>query len=187
VLPFLFISGLVGLLFRELIFTISAAIVASLVVAVTLVPRSPRAAARRALARDADGAGAFVAGAQRIYLPGGGTLKAPWLVVARRPLSCSAASPCNSRSSPASRRSCRPWTTAACRCRWSPTRARSLDEMDRTVQLERLAHAQGDVDGVSVIAGGSIFGRSAARAPEPQHAEHRAVPVSARAMSIEPG
>ncbi len=38
VLPFLFVSGLVGLLFRELIFTISAAIVASLLVAVSLVP-----------------------------------------------------------------------------------------------------------------------------------------------------
>jgi CzcA family heavy metal efflux pump len=38
VLPFLFISGLVGLLFRELIFTISAAILSSMVVALTLVP-----------------------------------------------------------------------------------------------------------------------------------------------------
>ncbi len=38
VLPFLFIGGLIGLLFRELIFTISAAIVASMVVALTLVP-----------------------------------------------------------------------------------------------------------------------------------------------------
>ncbi|MCW8972898.1 MAG: efflux RND transporter permease subunit [Gammaproteobacteria bacterium] len=38
VLPFLFISGLVGLLFRELIFTISAAIIASMLVALTLVP-----------------------------------------------------------------------------------------------------------------------------------------------------
>ncbi|MBD3670309.1 MAG: efflux RND transporter permease subunit, partial [Gammaproteobacteria bacterium] len=38
VLPFLFISGLIGLLFRELIFTISAAILASLLVAITLVP-----------------------------------------------------------------------------------------------------------------------------------------------------
>jgi multidrug efflux pump subunit AcrB len=38
VLPFLFIGGLVGLLFRELIFTISAAILVSLVVALTLVP-----------------------------------------------------------------------------------------------------------------------------------------------------
>ena len=38
VLPFLFIGGLIGLLFRELIFTISAAIVASMLVSLTLVP-----------------------------------------------------------------------------------------------------------------------------------------------------
>ena len=38
VLPFLFIGGLIGLLFQELIFTISAAIVASMIVALTLVP-----------------------------------------------------------------------------------------------------------------------------------------------------
>ncbi len=38
VLPFLFITGMVGLLFRELIFTISAAIIASMLVALTLVP-----------------------------------------------------------------------------------------------------------------------------------------------------
>ncbi|UCE90442.1 MAG: efflux RND transporter permease subunit, partial [Pseudomonadota bacterium] len=38
VLPFLFVTGLVGLLFRELIYTLSAAIVGSLLVALTLVP-----------------------------------------------------------------------------------------------------------------------------------------------------
>ncbi len=38
VLPFLFIGGLAGLLFRELIVTISAAIAASMIVALTLVP-----------------------------------------------------------------------------------------------------------------------------------------------------
>ena len=38
ILPFLFIGGLVGLLFSELIFTLSAAILASLLVALTLVP-----------------------------------------------------------------------------------------------------------------------------------------------------
>ena len=38
ILPFLFIGGLVGLLFRELVLTLSAAVLASLVVAVTLVP-----------------------------------------------------------------------------------------------------------------------------------------------------
>lgn len=38
ILPFLFISGLAGLLFSELIFTLTAAIIASLIVAITLVP-----------------------------------------------------------------------------------------------------------------------------------------------------
>ncbi|WP_456403978.1 efflux RND transporter permease subunit [Thiolapillus sp.] len=38
VLPFLFIGGLIGLLFQELIITISAAIMASMIVALTLVP-----------------------------------------------------------------------------------------------------------------------------------------------------
>ena len=38
ILPFLFISGLIGLLFKELIFTLSFAIVSSLFVALTLVP-----------------------------------------------------------------------------------------------------------------------------------------------------
>ncbi len=38
VLPFLFIGGLTGLLFRELIYTISAAILSSMVIALTLVP-----------------------------------------------------------------------------------------------------------------------------------------------------
>ncbi len=38
ILPFLFIGGLIGLLFNELIFTLSAAILSSLLVAMTLVP-----------------------------------------------------------------------------------------------------------------------------------------------------
>jgi len=38
VLPFLFIGGLIGLIFSELIITLSAAIIASLIVALTLIP-----------------------------------------------------------------------------------------------------------------------------------------------------
>ncbi len=38
VIPFLFIGGLIGLLFSELIITLSAAIIASLIVALTLIP-----------------------------------------------------------------------------------------------------------------------------------------------------
>jgi multidrug efflux pump subunit AcrB len=63
VLPFLFIGGLIGLLFRELIFTISAAIIASMLVALTLVPalagRVPvrqDGAARRAVNRGIEAA-----------------------------------------------------------------------------------------------------------------------------------
>ncbi len=48
VLPFLFIGGLIGLLFQELIITISAAILASMVVSLTLVPAlAARIPARR--------------------------------------------------------------------------------------------------------------------------------------------
>ncbi len=67
VLPFLFVSGLVGLLFRELIFTISAAIVAAMLVALTLVPAlAGRIPARRPglLRRLVDGA---MGGLQRAY------------------------------------------------------------------------------------------------------------------------
>lgn len=38
ILPFLFVSGLIGLLFSELIFTLTAAMVAALVVSITVVP-----------------------------------------------------------------------------------------------------------------------------------------------------
>ena len=38
ILPFLFVGGLVGLLFRELIFTVAAAVFAAMLVALTLVP-----------------------------------------------------------------------------------------------------------------------------------------------------
>jgi CzcA family heavy metal efflux pump len=38
IIPFLFISGLIGLLFKELIFTVTAAMVAAMLVALTLVP-----------------------------------------------------------------------------------------------------------------------------------------------------
>ncbi|MCW8933464.1 MAG: efflux RND transporter permease subunit [Gammaproteobacteria bacterium] len=55
VLPFLFIGGLIGLLFSELIITLSAAIIASLVVALTLIPalgamtRSPAQSSKKSL------------------------------------------------------------------------------------------------------------------------------------------
>ena len=82
VLPFLFISGLVGLLFRELIFTISAAILASMLVALTLVP----ALAGRVPARHEGGlrrgVNRAITATQDLYAKAlRFLLKAPWLIV----------------------------------------------------------------------------------------------------------
>jgi CzcA family heavy metal efflux pump len=83
VLPFLFITGLVGLLFRELIFTISAAIVASMLAALSLVPalagRIP--ASREGLLRR--GVNWIIRGLQNGYAGLlGWLLKVHWLVIA---------------------------------------------------------------------------------------------------------
>ena len=48
ILPFLFIGGLIGLLFNELIYTLYAAMITSLLVALTVVPASSRLAAHYA-------------------------------------------------------------------------------------------------------------------------------------------
>ena len=78
VLPFLFISGLVGLLFRELIFTISAAILASMVVALTLVPALAVRVHSIQLSRIRQGIDALIEGLQQRYARLiGGLLKRP--------------------------------------------------------------------------------------------------------------
>ena len=82
VLPFLFITGVVGLLFRELIFTISAAIVASMLVALTLIPalagRIP--ANREGIMRRAVNRGLEVVAEGYAFVLRW-LLKVPWLVV----------------------------------------------------------------------------------------------------------
>ena len=83
VLPFLFIGGLVGLLFRELIFTISAAIVASMLVALALVPALAsriRTSGRSALRRAVDLAVERMGNGYARLL--GWSLKAPWMMIA---------------------------------------------------------------------------------------------------------
>jgi len=82
VLPFLFIGGLVGLLFRELIITISAAIIASLIVALTLVP----ALGARVHDRGRNSLQAFMDSLMRFLQNGyekiiGFLLRLPWLPI----------------------------------------------------------------------------------------------------------
>ncbi|PKO30106.1 MAG: AcrB/AcrD/AcrF family protein [Betaproteobacteria bacterium HGW-Betaproteobacteria-7] len=186
VLPFLFISGLVGLLFRELIFTITAAIVASLVVALTLVPALAARGRPPTPSRVTRMARGFVAGAQRVYLPTlTATLKKPWLAVAVATLLLAGFG----------------WLfmQGAGKQEFLPTMddgrvqvqiltdpGGSLEEMDRTVRrLERIALDQGDVAGLSVVAGGSIFGRSQRERPNRATLSIELLPLAQRARGIE--
>jgi CzcA family heavy metal efflux pump len=186
VLPFLFISGLVGLLFRELIFTITASIVASLVVAVTLVPALAARGRPPAPSMVTRAVRAFVAGAQRIYVPlVERILRAPVLVAVLAFVLLAGFSAL--------------FVALTGKQEFLPTmddgRVRayvftdpggSLDEMDRTVRLlERLALAQGDVSGISVIAGGSIFGRTQRERPNRSTLDVQLVPVAQRSRSVE--
>jgi CzcA family heavy metal efflux pump len=186
VLPFLFISGLIGLLFRELIFTISAAIVASLVVAVTLVP----ALAARGMPSRSSGltrvAQGLIGWAQRGYVPLlARSLRSPGLVALGAFALLAAFATL--------------FVLQSGRQEFLPTMddgrisvrvltdpGTSLEEMDRTVwRLERIARDQGDVEGISVIAGGSIFGRSQRERPNRSTLAIQLVPVTARQRGVE--
>jgi len=186
VLPFLFISGLVGLLFRELIFTITASIVASLVVAVTLVPALAARGRPVAPSVVTRAVRAFVAGAQRVYVPlVARILRAPALVAIA---AFALLAGCGTL-----------FLSLTGKQAFLPTmddgRVRayvftdpggSLAEMDRTVRvLERLARAEGDVAGISVIAGGSIFGRTQRERPNRSTLDIQLVPVAQRSRSVE--
>ncbi len=159
VLPFLFIGGLVGLLFRELIFTISAAIVASLIVALTLVPalagRIP--AAREGLLRRA--VNRMIAGLQNGYVwIVGWILKAAWLVPIGFTLMLLLIWP---------------WLTqerevflpnmdeGRIQISLTADRGINLQGMDQVVhQLEEMISAQPEVETVFTQVGGFVFGRS---------------------------
>ncbi|KRT53636.1 Multidrug efflux pump subunit AcrB [endosymbiont of Ridgeia piscesae] len=159
VLPFLFIGGLVGLLFRELIFTISAAIVASLMVALTLVPAlAGRIPARReALLRR--GVNRFFEGLQAGY----GwlvrqLLRVPWLLPLLFIAALALIWPLLSQG----RQVFLPNMDEG-RIYVSVTADRgiNLPNMDRIVRrLETLFSEQPEVETIFTQSGGSVFGRS---------------------------
>jgi CzcA family heavy metal efflux pump len=186
VLPFLFISGLVGLLFRELIFTITASIVASLVVAVTLVPALAARGRPAAPSIVTRAVRAFVAGAQRIYVPlVARILRAPALV-ALAAFVLLAGFGFLFLSLTGKQAFLPTMDDGRVRAYVFTDPGGSLAEMDRTVRLlERLARVQGDVAGISVIAGGSIFGRTQRERPNRSTLDIQLVPVAERARSVE--
>jgi len=186
VLPFLFVSGLVGLLFRELIFTISAAIAASLVVAVTLVPalaaRSRQTRPAR-LARHVDG---LVVRLQKAYVPVlERALRAPWAVVALA-LALLVVAGYLFHGLSARQAFLPPMDDGRVQVRILTDPGTSIDEMDRIVhRVEALIREQGEVEGVSVVAGGLIFGRSQREQPNRSSISVQLLPVGERARGVD--
>lgn len=183
VLPFLFISGLTGLLFRELIFTISAATVASLIVAVTLVPslaarRAPSGKGRMRAAIDGmmqrlQGAYAWLLGK---VLAGGAVV----VTVMLAGLLAVAAFVFWS-----GQQEYLP-TLDDGRITASVTMdpGVSLDEMDRTVKrLEQMAWTQGNVESIFTLVGGRVFGRTQRETPNESLLTIQLVALSERPLS----
>lgn len=186
VVPFLFVSGLVGLLFRELIFTISAAIVASLVVAVTLVPtlaargRATRpSAVTRAVQR-------LVGALQALYLPLVRlSLRAPLAVVALA-LALLAGFGTLFLQLAGKQAFLPTMDDGRVQVQLLADPGGSLEDMDAIVQrIEAIAREVGEVEGISVVAGGSVFGRTQRERPGRSSLSIQLVPVAVRTRSVE--
>ncbi|MBK1644310.1 acriflavin resistance protein [Thiocapsa imhoffii] len=159
VLPFLFVGGLVGLLFQELIFTISAAILASMLVALTLVPAlagrvtatqegSVRRGVDRAMTALQEGYTWALARLLRIRwlvlaaFIGGLLWAGPWLINAKQEFL------------PA-------FDEGDVRINLTADEGIALDDMDAlTRRIEALVAAQPEVQAIFTTVGGFVFGRS---------------------------
>ena len=183
VIPFLFVGGLIGLLFRELIFTISAAIIGSLLVALTLVP---------SLAARMGGTGSgrlhrlideAMRRLQRFYR---NALSAALLhykpvigvaVLVLVAVTYFAVDPRKQEFLPA-------MDDGRVRVSVVTDAGVSLDEMDRSVRrVEGIIREQGDVEGVFTLTGGWIFGRTERQTANRSSIYVQLVPLSERRRS----
>ncbi len=185
VLPFLFIGGLVGLLFRELIITISAAIVASMVVALTLIP----AWAARVRGHDVNivsrTLGRGVRWLQQHYSDGLGWLLRRWpaqLLVVVALLGALLFSLDTFRDARQTFLPSIDTGEVMMIVRSNP--GISLAEMDREVRrIEALLQQQPEVESVFSFVGGSIFGRTERETSNRSMITIQLVPRSQREMN----
>lgn len=182
VLPFLFIGGLVGLLFRELIVTISAAIVASLAVALTVVPalgaRVPATEPGR-LRRAID---AGMTAVQDTYSAAvRRSLQVPWLV----PVPLVVALALAILAFDTEKQVFLPdMDDGRASARMVADAGISLEEMDRAVtQLEALFRDQPEVVIAFTQVGGFVFGRSQYEQSNRARIQLQLVPASERDVS----
>lgn len=188
VLPFLFIGGLIGLLFRELIFTISAAIVASMLVALTLVPSLAAHTATQQRSKLRDIIDQFVNTLRNYYsqlltsILSSRTLKIFVLLSLFVALAISISILANPEKSIFLPK----FDDGKLRVSINADPGISLSEMDIAVQgIEALLHEQPEVTGVFSIVGGRIFGRSQYEASNTSTLTVQLVPVNQRELDSE--
>lgn len=162
VLPFLFIGGLVGLLFRELIFTISAAIVASMLVALTLVPTWAVRVKRQATNRASKLINHFVSSLQERYSDLLGKLIArPILQLSVVAVLLTTLLLSSMIFGGAKQVFLPDMDTGEISISISADPGISLEEMDSNVRrIEKLLRSKAEVQSVYSLVGGFIFGRT---------------------------
>lgn len=188
VLPFLFIGGLIGLLFQELIFTISAAIIASLLVALTLVPALAAHTSSNRSSAVREKIDAFVELLRRRYVHGlGAILNNHGLRVSVISLLLIALLFSIFTVFATNKNIFLPkFDDGKLRVSVSADPGISLTEMDVAVQkIEKLLRAQPEVNGVFSIVGGFIFGRSEYESSNKSTLTVQLVPRTDRELSSE--
>jgi len=182
VLPFLFIGGLIGLLFKELIFTISAAIVASMVIALTLVP----ALAAKVKTNNNNYLPSLIDNLMR-RLQGHYSrlvtvvLKFPWVL----PVIFSIGLVFTVPNFLTGKQIFLPkLDNGHITLRISADPGITLDEMDNSARIiETILHSQPETATVFTLAGGSIFGRSEREIPNSTTMTVQLIPLSERKIS----
>ncbi len=188
IVPFLFVGGFLGLLFRELIFTISSAIVASMLVALTLVPalgaalkpgggKPPRPAAGR-LMTDAQ------AGITRLvgWLMNHGPAKL-FLVLA---LTLSMVFSLFSLGSTRKQNVLPVLDTGVVSVRIKTDPGTTLAETDKVVRsIEQTIQTLPDVKNIFTISGGYVFGRSTFESHNSAYLMVQLAPRSQRSLSVQ--
>ena len=182
VLPFLFIGGLTGLLFRELIFTISAAILSSMVIALTLVPAlaaKVHTTANNSLRVRVDSAVGWLQ--DRYATLVSGILGVPRLVV---PVFVTALVMVYPTFSDKKEIFLPKMDDGDISLGISADPGVTLDEMDRSVQIiEALIEQQPEVKQVFSLVGGFIFGRTERQIPSRSSLKIQLVPLAERDVS----
>jgi len=188
VLPFLFIGGLIGLLFRELIFTISGAIVASMLVALTLVPALAAHTASQQVSKLRITIDQFIEKLKAIYgqllatVLSSAVLKLLTLLILAVALVVSITTLFNPEKSIFLPK----FDDGKLRVSISADPGISLSEMDSAVQqIETLLRQQPEVTGVFTIVGGFIFGRSSYESSNKSTLTVQLVPINQRNLSSE--